>query len=94
VVLDGHPSHRAKKVAAWVAARAERIRMVFLPPYSPDLNPAELLNNDVKGNAQRAGRARDKTELSGKVRSYLQATQRMAQVVRNYFRGKHVKYAA
>lgn len=94
VVLDGHPSHRARKVAAWVAARPERVRLVFLPPYSPELNPAELLNNDVKGNAQRSGRARDKKELSGKVRGYLQATQRMAQVVKNYFRGKHVSYAA
>jgi transposase len=41
VILDGHPSHRAKKVAAWVADRADRIRLVFLPPYSPELNPAE-----------------------------------------------------
>jgi transposase len=94
VVVDGHPSHRAKKVAAWVAARAERIRLVFLPPYSPELNPAELLNNDVKGNAQRSGRARDKGELAGKVRGYLQSTQKRADVVSRYFRGKHVKYAA
>jgi transposase len=94
VVLDGHPSHRAKKVAAWVAARSERIRLVFLPPYSPELNPAELLNNDVKANAQRAGRARDRKALSLKVRGDLRATQRMVGLVQRYFRGKHVRYAA
>jgi transposase len=94
VILDGHPSHRAKKGAAWVAARADRIRLVFLPPYSPELNPAEYLNNDVKGNAQRDGRAREKGELAGKVRSYLRATQQVVSVVKGYFQAKHVKYAA
>jgi transposase len=94
VILDGHPSHRAKKVQQWVAARADRIRLVPLPPYSPELNPSEYLNNDVKANAQRAGRARDKGQLVGKVRSYLRATQQMASVVKSYFKAKHVRYAA
>jgi transposase len=94
VVLDGHPSHRAKKVAAWVADRADRIRLVFLPPYSPELSPAEYLNNDVKANAQRGGRARDKGQLAGKVRGYLRATQAVASVIKGYFKAKHVHYAA
>jgi transposase len=94
LILDGHPAHRSKKVREWAAARPDRLRLVFLPPYSPDLNPVELLNNDVKANAQRSGRARDKAELAGKVRGYLRATQRMTDLVRRYFRGKHVSYAA
>jgi transposase len=94
VILDGHPAHRAGKVAAWVAARADRIRLVFLPPYSPELNPAEYLNNDVKANAQRCGRARDKGELADDVRGYLRATQRVTGVVKRYFKATHVKYAA
>ena len=94
VILDGHPAHRARKVKEWVAARSDRIRLVFLPPYGPELNPAEYLNNDVKGNAQRGGRARDRDQLAGKVRSYLSATQRLKETVRAYFRAKHVKYAA
>ena len=94
VILDGHPSHRAKKVQAWVAARAERIRLVFLPPYSPELNPAEYLNNAVKTNAQRAGRARNKDKLASKVRGYLRATQKVKDVIQGYFQAKHVTYAA
>jgi transposase len=94
VILDGHPAHRSRKVRAWVEARADRIRLVYLPPYSPELNPAEYLNNDVKGNAQRSGRARDREELAGKVRGYLRATQRLAWLVRRYFRAEHVNYAA
>lgn len=94
VVLDGHPSHRAGKVRARAAARADRIRLVYLPPYSPELNPAEYLNDDVKANAQRYGRARDEGELGAEARSYLRDTQRAPQVVQNYFLARRVKYAA
>lgn len=94
VILDGHPSHRANKVRAWAAERADRVRLVYLPPYSPELNPAEYLNNDVKANAQRYGRARDQDELGDKARAYLRATQWRPWIVKNYFRARHVKYAA
>src|SRR5262249_37986105 len=94
VILDGHPSHRAKKVQQWAAARADRLRLVFLPPYSPELNPAAYLNNDVKANAQRAGRARDKGQLANKVRGYLRATQHLPAIIIRYFRARHVSYAA
>jgi len=94
VVLDGHPVHRAGKVRQWAAARPGRIRLVFLPPYSPELNPAEYLNNDVKANARRYGRARDRGELQAKARAYLRGTQRMPRVVKNYFKARPVRYAA
>lgn len=94
VILDGHPSHRSRKVKAWVASRSTRIRLVYLPPYSPELNPVEYLNNDVKGNSQRSGRARNRDELRDKLRSYLRLTQADQSIVKSYFRAKHVKYAA
>src|SRR6266571_1255384 len=84
VILDGHPSHRSKKVQAWAAARTDRIRLIYLPPYSPELNPAEYLNNDVKGNAQRSGRARDRDRLAGKLRCYLRSTQCEPSIVKAY----------
>jgi transposase len=58
LVLDGHPVHRAKLVSGWVAQRPTRIQLHFLPGYSPELNPVELLNNDVKANAAGRRRAR------------------------------------
>lgn len=94
VIMDGHPSHRSKKVKAWAAARGARIRLVYLPPYSPELNPVEYLNNDVKGNSQRSGRARDRDQLKAKVGTYLRETQCRKAIVRSYFKAKHVLYAA
>jgi transposase len=42
LVVDGHQAHRAKKVSEFVNEKTEeRLRIFFLPPYSPDLNSDE-----------------------------------------------------
>jgi len=41
IILDNARPHRAKDVQTVVVAPQSRIRLLFLPPYSPDLNPAE-----------------------------------------------------
>jgi transposase len=93
LILDGHPVHRANRVAAWVAAHAELIELQFLPGYSPELNPTELLNEDVKTNALGRRRPRSQDELIGDTRSYLRSTQSRPQLVARYFDGEHVRYA-
>jgi len=40
LIVDGHPTHRAKAVKRFVAENSERLELHFLPPYSPHLNPA------------------------------------------------------
>jgi transposase len=63
LIVDGHPVHRAKAVSAWVGRHGERIQLHFLPGYSPELNPVELLNHDVKANAAGRRRPRSAAEL-------------------------------
>jgi hypothetical protein len=94
IIIERHPVHRSRKVKNWVKENEERIRLVFLPSYSPELNPDELLNQDVKSNALGRQRPGDQTELMGKVRSYLRSRQCKPDIVANYFLGKHVQYAA
>lgn len=94
LIVDGHPAHRSKEVKNWLAARAEKIRLFFLPPYSPDLNPDEFLNNDVKANSLGRRRAANKSELIANVRAYLRSTQKRPDIVENYFRAESVRYAA
>ena len=50
LVVDGHPSHRAKVVAAYVAACRGELELHFLPPYAPDLNPDEFVWQYAKTN--------------------------------------------
>jgi transposase len=94
LIVDRHPVHRSRKVKRWLEKNVQHIRMFFLPSYSPELNPDELLNQDVKSNSVGRRRARNQQELLSNVRGYLRSRQRQPHVVRQYFQAKHVQYAA
>ncbi len=94
LILDGHPVHKSRAARRWLAKHATKIRLFFLPPYSPELNPDELLNNDVKTNAVGRRRPATKEEMIADVRSYLRSTRQRPDIVMNYFHEKHVRYAA
>ena len=93
LILDGHPVHRAVAVRRFVEAHADQLELEFLPGYSPELNPTELLNQDVKTNALGRKRPHTQNELIDDTRSYLRLTQRRPRLVARYFDGKHVSYA-
>jgi transposase len=44
LIADGHPAHKSRSVNRWLAEHPAQIRIFWLPPYSPELNPNELLN--------------------------------------------------
>jgi transposase len=94
LIIDGHPAHRARLVRDWVAANPELIELHFLPGYSPELNPAECLNQDVKTNALGRRRPLNVTELKADVRGFLRSCQRRPAKVARYFLERHVTYAA
>jgi len=94
VIVDRHPVHIAQDVARWVRRRKRWIRLYFLPGYSPQLNPDELLNQDVKTNAVGRQRPRTQWELVGNVRRFLWSTQHRPQKVKSYFHAPLVRYAA
>ncbi len=94
LIVDGHPVHRSAEVRTWVPENSESIRLFFLPGYSPDLNPDELLNNDVKSNAVGRKRAHNVVEMISTLRSFLWSRQRTPNVITNYFHAKSVRYAA
>ena len=94
LIVDGHPVHRSRQVRRWLEAHKKSIRMFHLPGYSPQLNPDECLNQDVKTNAVGRQRPTDRPEMMQQVRSYLRSAQRRPPLVRNYFQQKDVRYAA
>jgi len=93
LIVDGHPVHRGIKVRKWVEKHRRQIMLSYLPGYSPELNPDELLNQDIKSNAVGQRRAKNRKELVANARSFLQSRQRQPHIVRQYFQGKHVRYA-
>jgi len=94
LIVDGHPVHKSRAVRTWLALNARRIKMFFLPPYSPDLNPDEMLNQDVKANALGRKRARNQPEMMRNLRGYLSRRRAKPEVVKRYFHEKSVRYAA
>jgi transposase len=94
LIVDGHPAHRARIVRDYVATHPELIELHFLPGYAPELNPAEMLNGDVKANALGRRRPVNITQLKADVRRYLTARQRRPWQVAKYFLERHVTYAA
>jgi transposase len=94
LIVDGHPVHRANLVRAWLEKHSDQITMFRLPSYSPELNPDEMLNQDVKSNALGRQRPAALPELMQRVRSYLRSRQRKPHIIQRYFWERHVRYAA
>jgi transposase len=94
LIVDRHPVHVSEAVELWVDKHQDRIRLVYLPAYSPELNPGEYLNQDVKANAVGRQRAKTKGQLKRNLRSYLRSTQKCPDVVRRFFHARPVRYAA
>lgn len=94
LIVDGHPVHRSVIAKRFVADNADRLRLIRLPGYCPELNPDELLNQDVKTNALGKSRPTNKAEMMASLRSHLHRRQKQPQVIRNLFHEKHVRYAA
>ena len=94
LIIDGHPAHRAKLVRDWALANSALIELHYLPSYSPELNPAELLNNDTKHAALTRRRPRDPDELLADTRSHLHRRQKQPHLIRAFFRHPDVAYAA
>ena len=96
LILDSHPAHKAAKVARWIEAKRDRktkLELCFMPGYSPELNPDEMLNQDTK-QAMRRQRPRDQSQMMANARSHLRRRQKQPDVVRNFFQEEHVRYAA
>ena len=94
LIVDGHPVHRSTVARQFVADNAARLRLIRLPGYCPELNPDELLNQDVKTNGLGKSRPSNRVELMASVRRHLRRRPRQPQVIHNLFQEKHVRYAA
>ncbi|MEW8438351.1 MAG: IS630 family transposase [Candidatus Thiodiazotropha taylori] len=85
LILDNLRVHHAKVVKTWLEDRTEEIEVFYLPVYSPELNPDEYLNCDLKQGVHSGKPARSKAQLKKKVTSHMRMLQRKAARVKKYF---------
>jgi transposase len=94
LIADGHPVHKGKKVQAWLEENKSSIEMSIMPGYSPELNPDELLNQEIKSTVFSKKRPREKKELKALLESKLYSIQRQPEKIKAYFKGHYTQYAA
>lgn len=94
LIVDGHPVHKAKVVKDWLTENEDRIELFYLPGYSPDLNPSEYLNNDLKSGLGKLSKPKNKSQLVNQVRSHLFRRQKQPHIVQALFQHPSVRYAA
>ncbi|MFT4154684.1 MAG: transposase [Parafilimonas sp.] len=94
-VTDGHPAHKTKELKAWLEENKKRIEVFFIPPYIPELNAQEYLNQDIKTNVIGKKRPINKAEMRANVENFMhERKNNKKQVQKYYFHVKHVRYAA
>ena len=89
LIVDNASFHKSPAVEYW-SEDHPRLELFYLPPYAPELNPDELLNQDVHTHVARQ-RPSTLVKLVTLTVEYL-AT-RTRDIVSNYFKGAHVAYA-
>ena len=94
LVLDNLRVHHSKPVKKWVKEHAEEIELFFLPSYSPELNPDERLNADLKHKITTTAPARTRRKLKEVTTQYMEFLERSPERIMKYFLDSHVSYAA
>jgi len=93
LIMDSHPTHKAKLVKAFEKRSKGKLRLFYLPPYSPELNPDEYVWNDVKSNGVRRSMITNVKDLRSAVESRLRYLQKNPEHVRTFFQSDTTRYA-
>ena len=93
LILDNLKVHHAILVREWLEGKEDELEIFFLPSYSPELNPDEYLNNDIKQGIHSKTLFRDEKSLKKGVLSHMRMLQKMPERVMNYFKHPKIAYA-
>jgi transposase len=92
LVLDKHPAHVARDVAAFVQSKRGRLELHFLPGYAPELNPDEFVWNHLKRNGVSKTPLRRGESLRQRVEADLSSLKRNRRRLKSIFRAPSVAY--
>jgi len=94
LILDNLRVHHGKTVKQWLEEHREQIEVFHLPSYSPELNPDEYLNGNLKTKVHSGKPVRNQEDLEKKTRSFMRTLLKRPAHVRSYFNHHKVAYAA
>jgi len=94
LILDNLRVHHSKIVKNWVEENNDKISIFYLPSYSPEKNPDEYLNCDLKYGMSEKPSPRNQEQLKNNVENHMNMLQENEQRVKKYFNHEDIKYAA
>lgn len=94
VILDNLRVHHSRPVKEWAEKNKKKIALFFLPSYSPELNPDEYLNCDLKQGMSMKKSPKTKEKLQSNVQEHMQMLVESPERVKKYFKHKSIEYAA
>ena len=94
LIVDNLRVHHCKPVKAWVAQHAKNIELAFLPSYSPEHNPDEYLNCDLKSAMGKKPSPRTQSDLEGNLKHHMRMLSKSPERAASYFEAKSIRYAA
>ena len=93
-IADRLRAHKTAAVQAWLSEHKTQIEVFYLPPYSPELNPVEYLNGDMKATVNEAGLPDDRPALQDRMLRFIDKLARLPAHVISYFLHPWTQYAA
>lgn len=94
LILDNLKVHHSNLVKQWAENNIPKIALFFLPAYSPERNPDEYLNCDLKYGLSQKAMPKNDEQLKKNVQSHMKLLQRKPDRVVKYFKHESIKYAA
>jgi transposase len=92
-ITDRHPIHLNPSVKKWLEEHSQQIEMFNLPAYSPQLNPVEYLNGDVKQGVHDKPPSRNLDQFKQRLIAHLRKLQKLPARIRSYFHHPSIAYA-
>jgi transposase len=94
LILDNLRVHHSKLVKEWLENRTNQIEIFYLPAYSPEKNPDEYLNCDLKYGLSDTPAPKTQEQLQENVENHMKMLQANNERVKKYFHHEDIKYAA
>lgn len=94
LILDNLRVHHSYIVKDWAKENVEKIELFYLPAYSPEKNPDEYLNCDLKQGLSNKPAPKNQEKLKENVENHMQMLTQNPQRVQKYFNHKDIQYAA
>jgi transposase len=94
LILDNLRVHHSYIVKDWIVENKDKIELFFLPAYSPEKNPDEYLNCDLKQGLSSKPAPKNQKDLKENLENHMRMLSQNPERVQKYFNHKDIQYAA